>query len=261
MLTCRRLAGLTGALLLSASLVACTTAPEDDDGPPAAVVEPAEEPSDDGEVADPVEDAEPVGGAPSPDACDDIRMVEDRQYAGAALSGCISALLVAWGTGREYMDDGDFVATVEFVYTEDVRSFDVEMDGDVSGRLRVIGTDSWFDRGAGWEPDDTMGPLYAALSDPAALFEIMLPDSTWTVQPERELISLPNGDDVEAWAVTLDEGYALEEMEVEAWTLWFADDLTPVGNSGTSAMWGVSATTTQILYDLGDEDIVIEPPV
>ncbi|WP_407319640.1 hypothetical protein UQW22_04230 [Isoptericola halotolerans] len=186
-------------------------------------------------------------------------MVEDRQYTGSELSTCLAALFQAWGSGREYMDDGTTTGDVEFVYTEDVRSFDVVLHGDATGRLRVVGEDSWFDGGAGWQPDEVMGPLYAVLSSPEALFEVVAPDSTWTVQGERELLTLPSGDDVEAWAVVLDEGYDLGDVSVEEWTLWFADDVTPVGNSGTSSVWGTSATSTQIFYDLG-ADIVIEPP-
>ncbi|UFU06517.1 hypothetical protein [Ruania halotolerans] len=275
----RRGSNVLVALATAALLAGCTAPSEPEDDPAGA--EPAttaSESSADAEAeaeaaSEASTDAGAASGSPSVEACEEVVLEADEQVTGEAVAACAVGMLMAYGSGREYVDDGETYGEADFLFTEDLRSFDAVMhtaDGDAG--LIVIGADAWLEMDGAWvasDPDSTdpgeqmaamVGGLYRALADPITVMDVLSGSDTWTVQEDRELITLPDGTDVNAWQVVADEPFTWGEVQVTDWVLWFGSDHTPVGNRGTSTMFGFEGTSSQIFYDLG-ADITIEPPL
>ncbi|MEU9315052.1 hypothetical protein [Streptomyces sp. NPDC048295] len=222
------------------------------------------------------ESASPKASAPAfttPSECDGLQLKGGETLAGSALSNCLVAALKAYGSGTESVLSGDESGTSQFVFGDDP-ALSGSMTGPEGEKSYVFkGDDEWIKTpGLGkWvkgdanstDPQEQLvaatGKLYRALADPAVTARMIASAPEWTVEAERPVLSLENGENVEAWRIANKKPYTYLGAAVREHILWFGDDFTPYGGQAESSAGGVMTTTTQHFYDLG-KPVTIEPP-
>ncbi|GAB3820966.1 hypothetical protein GCM10028820_28170 [Tessaracoccus terricola] len=268
-------------------LTACSTPPEPAPDPSVPAQEPTtadpgtatpetpapdtSEPAAPTNSADSAPEGEPAAeGWVAPEACSSLQLEAGGVLDGVGLGGCVSTALRSFGSGREYITGPDFVGSVDFTYTPEL-SLRAEMDSGGELMTVVIAEgDVWMNMGGemvrGDESGDptaqlvaSLGELYRFFSSPEVTADLIAASPEWVVADELEERELPNGQVVAAHRIEAAAPFAWQEVPVDAYTVWFAPDWTPVGAQGTSTMMGVTATTLQEFYDLG-ADITIAPP-
>ncbi|MFB7917374.1 hypothetical protein [Streptomyces sp. NPDC056061] len=253
-------------LLAVGPLAGCSSS--DDSAEPTRTESSSGRPSD--------ESGSPKASAPAfatPAECGGLQLKGDATFAGPALSKCLVAAMNAYGSGTESVQSGEESGTSQFVFGDEP-ALSGSMTGPEGEKAFVFkGDDEWIKTpGLGkWVKGDknstdpqeqivaATGKLYRALADPAMTAQMIASAPEWTVERERPVISLDNGEDVTAWRIVNKKPYTFLGSEVREHILWFGDDFTPYGGQAESRAAGVLATTTQRFYDLG-EPVTIEPP-
>lgn len=218
--------------------------------------EPAPATSD--STAAPVEDA-----WTAPSECTALDLTPATSLSGTDLGACVATALSSYGSGREWVETSTGSGEVVFRYTPDF-----EMQGTVqtaTGPMSMTYIDGtmWIDQGSGPVKGDLnssnqeemiaglAGELYRIYSDPAMAADLISSGATWTVGAEED-VTLGNGEVVRAFAISVDAPFTWNEFPVNESLVWFAADWTPVGVRGTASMMGMTETTTQTFYDLGE---------
>ncbi|MFE3942769.1 hypothetical protein ACFXPV_13010 [Streptomyces sp. NPDC059118] len=209
----------------------------------------------------------------TPAECDGLQLKGGTTLAGSDLSKCLVAALKAYGSGTESVQSGDESGTSRFVFGDEP-ALAGSMTGPEGEKAYVFkGEDEWIKTpGLGkWVKGDknssdpqeqivaATGKLYRALADPEVTAQMIASAPEWTVEQERPVISLENGEDVTAWRIVNKKPYTFLGAAVREHILWFGDDFTPYGGQAESRAGGVLSTTTQHFYDLG-KPVTIEAP-
>ncbi|MBD0707302.1 MULTISPECIES: hypothetical protein [unclassified Streptomyces] len=258
-----------GTLIAVGSLAGCSSS---DGAADAAESTRSEAPSSPAqESASPTASAAPAFATPA--ECDGLQLKGGETLAGPALSKCLVAALKAYGSGTESVLSGEESGTSKFVFGDEP-ALAGSMTGPEGEKAYVFKGDSewiktpglgkWVKGDAGsTDPQEQLvaatGKLYRVLADPAVTAQMIATAPEWTVEAERPVISLENGEDVKAWRIVNKKPYTYLGAAVREHILWFGDDFTPYGGQAESQTGGVMATTTQHFYDLG-EPVTIEPP-
>lgn len=225
------------------------------------------------ESTDPPETFEPAPSAEdwvAPDECLAMDLQSGTVLDGASLGACVATALRSYGSGRELVTSADFSGVAEFTYTPEL-SLRMDVDSGAEQFMIVLTEDDvWMDLVEGklvkGDPNGDpqaqlvagMGELYRFFSSPDATASLMAASPAWDVlEPEER--TLPDGSVVTAVRLEAAAPFSWMEVQVDAYSLWFTPEWTPVGAQGTSTMAGISGTTLQEFYDLG-ADITIEPP-
>ncbi|MGW2184114.1 hypothetical protein ACWCXX_40455 [Streptomyces sp. NPDC001732] len=209
----------------------------------------------------------------TPSECDGLQLKGGTTLAGSALSKCLVAALKAYGSGTEAVQSGDESGTSRFLFGDEP-ALAGSMTGPEGEKAYVFkGEDEWIKTpGLGkWVKGDknssdpqeqivaATGKLYRALADPEMTAQMIASAPEWTVEQERPVLSLENGEDVTAWRIVNKKPYTFMGAAVREHILWFGDDFTPYGGQAESRTAGVMSTTTQHFYDLG-KPVTIEAP-
>lgn len=251
-----------GLLATAAALTGCAGTPSPTDAP--ATSEPAEP------APAPADEAAPASARAVPDACAALPLTPGAALDGAALGSCVAVALSSYGSGRMEMAT-DSTGVIEFTYDPDY-SFQGEFSGP-SGDMALVFTDGvmWMDSGNGPVRGDVSsddleaqmvgvtGELYRAYSDLQETAKLVQAQPDWTVAEATEQIATPDGATVEAYRITSAGAFTWNEIPVDEFVLWFADEWVPVATEATVAAYGMTSTQSQRFFDLG-APITIEAP-
>lgn len=218
--------------------------------------------------AAPEASAEPQGWA-APESCDALDLTPGASLTGMALGECIAAGLISFGSGKEHVDGGTMSGEIGFRFDPD---FEFQGTVDSNGEpmtMTFIDNVMWIDRGDGPVRGDVSsenldeqmvgvaGELYRIYSDPTQHADLMSASPAWTVGG-LEPLTLGNGETRNGIRVSSAAPFTWNEVPVDEYHVWFAEDRSPLGNRATISMMGITDTTTQTFYDLG-EPVEITP--
>lgn len=252
------IAALAAAGMLT--LVGCSAPAEGD-------VEPSKKPS-----AETSADADPADpGWTAPEECSSLDLNVGATLAGSALGECVAQSLVSFGSGRETVQTSTNTSEVAFRYDPDFEMQGETKTTDGSMRLTYVDGTMWVDDGSGpvkgdVDSDDMdemlaglTGEMIRIFADPAMTADMVARGAEWVVGEQVD-VELGNGETVRAFPIDVAAPYTWNEMPVQEHVVWFAEGWVPVGGRGTVATMGMTETTTQTYYDLG-EPVEITPPV
>lgn len=206
--------------------------------------------------------AEPQGWT-APESCAALDLTPGATLTGTALGECIAAGLISFGSGKEHVDGGTLSGEISFRFDPDF-----EFQGTVSSNgepltMTFIDNVMWVDRGDGPVRGDVSsadldeqlvgvaGELYRIYSDPTQHADLMSASPAWVVGDSEPLV-LGNGETHNGIRVSSAAPFAWNEIPVNEYHVWFAEDRSPLGNRATISMMGITDTTTQTFYDLGE---------
>lgn len=205
----------------------------------------------------------------APQECLSLDLTPDATIDGAALGGCVSTALSSHGSGREHVESSSLTGEIAFQYSPDFQMSGEVQSADGPMTLTYVDATMWIDRGDGpvkgdvtsSDPEEQLigfaGEMYRIFSDPAMAADLIAAGSAWIVGAEED-VELGNGETIRAFPIVASAPFSWNEIPVQDSLVWFAADWTPVGVRGTVSMMGVTETTTQTFYDLG-EPVEITP--
>lgn len=259
------LLAVIGALTL-AGCSAPTGVDADGPEPTASSAEPSAEPT-----ADSADDA---AARAVPEACAGLDLAPGATLDGAKLGECVAVALSSYGSGRMEMSSAtDSEIDVEFTYDPDYSFQGGATSGAGPSRMVFLDGEMWVDSGAGFVKGDMEAPgsdaylaavagaFYRQFSDVRQTADLIAAQSSWTVAPQRESITLPGGDVVDAYKIVSDSAFAWNDIPVAEFVLWYGDDWIPVGSQGTVEQFGFSSVQKQLFYDLGAPVTITAPSV
>ncbi|MGP6169810.1 hypothetical protein ACTU6U_14050 [Microbacterium sp. A196] len=230
--------------------------------------EPDEKPVNGTEAAQPTASAADVAWA-SPVECTTLDLTPGATLDGQGLGACVQTALSSYGSGRESIAGGTGTGEIVFRYTPrfEFQGTLTTSEGDV--HMTFIDDSMWIDRGAGWIRGDVTsedleeqmagvaGELYRVFSDPSMAAEMIGSSPTWVVGPVEDF-PLGDGTVSSSHRITSSAGFSWNEIPISQYSVWFEADWTPTGSEATIQMMGISDTTRQTYYDLG-EPVEITP--
>ena len=213
-----------------------------------------------------------IAAVAAPSECDDVKLAPASSVSGQALGACVVAFSRAAGSGHAFVQSGDSSAEVDFVFSDRP-----EMSGTMTGADGVTAfvltqNDSWIRMDGAWVHGDpagtdprqvvaaTVGTTYRAMADPSLAASLIASAPSWTVQPNQDQVTLPNGQSITAWRVQADAPFSALGTEVQQMVVWLTSQHTVVGNQATVSVGGMQTTTLQQYTDWG-VPVKIEPPV
>ncbi|MGM7670671.1 hypothetical protein [Microbacterium sp. A93] len=246
--------GVMGAIVLLSGCAA--TAPE----------------SENAEKPDAVTSAEPVvepAGWVAPDSCTSLSLLPGNTLAGDALGACVEEIMPSLGSGKEILHNsyGTGQAVFRFVPDFALQGTTAGSSGGIG--VTFLGDQMWVDFGNGpvkgdvnsTDPEEVIAgaasELYRFFTLPSTNATMVASSPSWNVS-EIETVDIGNGETAEAYRITSTEPFTWLEMPVDEYVLWFAPDWTPVGSESTATMMGVTETSRQTYYDMG-EPVEITP--
>lgn len=248
-------------LLVAGVLAGCTTtAPQDGaDGSPA----PAPRAT--------AGSATPATGAPDRPAvaaCEGVELRAGRAVSGQELGDCVSAAMVAVGSGVQRVESTDGTSDVVHFRWDPDYSMSI---GGAEREVVVQGETGWVRfPGQGWVQADpssadpavlmatSVVELVRVFSDPRVLAAGFATSDTWTVVGEEN----PPVDDADAtttWLLTPDAPMTLLGVAVTDVELYLRPDHLGAYMVGTGSFGGVSTTTSNTFTQWGGEVEIADP--
>ena len=211
----------------------------------------AEDPSD-----------EPTWAAPA--ICQDIDLTPDVIVPGSVLGGCVAEALPSFVTGKEFVETSMQSGEVVFRY----RGTELDMQGGSDGdagttQFTMLDGTMWMDSGSGWVKGDVnsddqeaqmigaTAEIFRTYADPVHYADLISAGAEWRVGA-AESVTLGNGENIEAYPIAVTAPFTWNDIPVTASLAWFAEGWVPVGVRGTVEMFGMTETTTQTWYELGE---------
>lgn len=234
----RVLAGVIALLALTGC--SATAAPSDTAAPPSA------EPTSSAPEA-----------APAVAECDGILFEVGGEIAGEDLAACMSAAMLAAGSGAHRVENSTGVTDVEFAWTPE---FSMSAQGELAFVIR--GEDGWVDVGNGWVRGDmsssdpeimmagTLVETVRQVGDPRVM-TALLAQTPWTIV---ESGTVPATDAVAdtAWLLQPTGSISLMGVAVSDPQLWFGTDYLGVYFVATASVMGVTETTSNTFLQWGE---------
>lgn len=269
----RRLASAVLPLALGAALlVGCSSTQGPDAGAGADTGDAAETVT--GPGAEPTASVDPdldpgvdAGADPSELAeCTGIAFEAGAEIAGPQLGACLTAAMVAAGSGTHRVDeDTGRSSLVHFQWTPE---FSMSVEGDAP--IVVRGDTGWVDMGpAGWvqaDPGSSDGQVVlataiveasTAFADPRVIGGV-LGQSDWRVIGEAPV---PATDAVaeSAWHLEAIAPVPFGPVSISDYQLWLRGDYLAAYASATGTFGGITATTTNTYLQWGEPVEIPEP--
>ncbi len=253
----RASAVLLSVLLGGAGLAGCTSgAPAETGASPVASSETSDPPARDTAVGATVE-------GQLPDTCAALSLTPGGQLSGAAFAPCLSDVLAGFGSGRLLLTGPALSGDLAVAFGEG-DSFQGALT-DAQGPMTITLLDGtlWIDRGTGAVRGDVnsedpqaqrvgiAGELYRSYADVHYLTDMIAAQPTWTVAEETEPLATPAGDIVNAYRIDSDGAVALNGLSVDGYTLWLAEDWTPLASRASLTLDALAGEYRLEFVDLG----------
>lgn len=234
-----------------------------------AATVPDEQPAKSAETAQPVAGTDDAETWTAPTECTTLDLTPGATLDGAGLGACVQTALSSYGSGRESIEGGTGTGEIVFHYTPrfEFQGTLTTPEGDV--HMTFVDEVMWIDRGTGWIRGDVTsedleeqmagvaGELYRMFSDPSMAADMIGSSASWVVGPLEEF-PLGDGTVSSSHRITSSAAFSWNDIPVSQYSVWFEADWTPTGSEATIQMMGISDTTRQTYYDLG-EPIEIVP--
>jgi len=207
----------------------------------------------------------------SPRECDDVDLIADAKVTGEALSACVIAFSRAAGSGHLHLQSADLTGVADFLFGDAPATSGSFTGSDGMHDFALTPAEAWVSFDGAWVRADktssdyraviaaTVGQAYRAFVDPSAAAALLAAAPGWTVQPDQDTVSLPDGTDVRAWRVHADGSFSAFGVEVKDMTVWLGQGHRVVAIQQTGAFGGIETTTMQQFTAWG-EPVRIEVP-
>ncbi|REC98104.1 hypothetical protein DEU35_2605 [Microbacterium sp. AG157] len=212
-----------------------------------------------------------ASAASSPEECDGVDLIADAKVTGEALSACVIAFSRAAGSGHLHLQSADLTGEADFIFGDAPATSGSITGSDGTHDFVLTPTESWVSFDGTWVRANatssdyravivsTIGQTYRAFADPTASAALLAAAPGWTVQPDQDAVSLPDGTEVRAWRVRADGPFSASGVEVKDMTVWLGAGHRVVAIQQTGAFGGIETTTMQQFTAWG-EPVKIEVP-
>ncbi|MFS0866685.1 hypothetical protein AB3M83_05030 [Microbacterium sp. 179-B 1A2 NHS] len=220
-----------------------------------------------------------TGAAPTPTAtaaddvpveCESLTVPPGGTVSGEDLGPCLQAALVLADTGTLTLSGDELGGTVQYRHRPDF-AFSGELEtGDGAVAMSFVDGVMMLDSGDGPvvgdpesdDPDEQLagvtGELYRVFSDPGFIADFIAAGETWEIGSETEELSPAGGDAVTAVRARSTAPFSWYDIPIDSYTVFFAEDFTPVSASSTTGFLGHTSSITQDFSGVG-EPVSIEP--
>lgn len=213
-------------------------------------------------------------GAPavsSPRECDDVDLIADATVTGDALSACVVAFSRAAGSGHLHLQSAELTGEADFVFGDAPATSGSVTGSDGTHDFVLTPDEAWVSFDGAWVRADptgsdyraviaaAIGQTYRAFADPSAAAALLAAAPGWTVQPDQDTVSLPDGTEVRAWRVRANGSFSASGVDVKDMTVWLGEGHRVVAIQETGSFGGIETTTMQQFTGWG-EPVKIEVP-
>lgn len=263
---CRRLVGRTLAIAAVAALAlaGCSSSAPEPPDPDEGVTTTSAEPPEETSTASPEEPTDEPTDAVALPECEPVLLESGAEISGADLSACMSAAMLAAGSGSHVVETSTGTSTVDFQWTPE---FSMHSQGDID--VVVRGDTGWVDTGTGWvrgDPDSsdpqeamagTLLELVRAFGDPRGMTSIFT-QTSWQVVEEAPVPATGAVTDT-AWLLQPQGTMEMFGVAMSDVQLWLGADHLGVYFVGTGSTMGVTETTSNTFTQWGEPVEIPDP--